>query len=109
MCTELYWALRGGPGDPGELGSPGGKVVLYFPGDLRGPVGQDEYCGRMVRVVQVVQVIQVVRLVMMISLDDMHSENMWFSSSKPSNYREKWRCHACEGRRRKVENRAVFW
>ena len=43
----------------------------------------------------------------------MHSENIWFSWSKPSNYREKLICHACDGRtderrRRKVENRAVF-
>ena len=33
----------------------------------------------------------------MISLEDMHSENMWFSWSKPSNYREKLRYHACDG------------
>ena len=33
----------------------------------------------------------------MISLDDMHSENIWFSWSKPSNYRGKLRCHACDG------------
>ena len=35
----------------------------------------------------------------MISLDDMHSENIWFSWSKPSNYRGKLRCHACDGER----------
>ena len=51
----------------------------------------------------------------MISLDDMHSENMWFSWSKPSDYQdqEKLRCHACDVGRtedgRKVENSAVFW
>ena len=32
----------------------------------------------------------------MITLDDMHSENIWFSWSKPSNYHEKLRCHACD-------------
>ena len=49
----------------------------------------------MIQVVQVVHVIQVVR---MISLDDMHSENIWFSWYKPSKYREKLICHACDGR-----------
>ena len=34
----------------------------------------------------------------MISLDYMHSENIWFSWSKPSNYQEKLRCHACDER-----------
>ena len=64
--------------------------------------------GRVARAVEVVQVIQVLR---MISLDDMHSENIWFSWSKSSNYQEKLRCHACDIRthvRRKVENIAVF-
>ena len=103
VCTELYWALRGGPSDSGELGSPGGKGVTGFPGVLCGQVGRDEYCGRVVRVVQVVM------LVRMISLDDRHSESMWFSWSKPSNYQEKLRYQACDGRRRKVENRAVSW
>ena len=37
-----------------------------------------------------------VQLVRMISLDDMHSENIWFSWSKSSNYQEKLRCHACD-------------
>ena len=35
----------------------------------------------------------------MISLDDMHSEIMWFSWSRSSNYREKLRCHARDMRR----------
>ena len=34
----------------------------------------------------------------MISLDDVHSENIWFSWSKSSNYRGKLRCHACDER-----------
>ena len=67
---------------------------------------------QVILVVQVVQVVQVVTLARTTSLDDMHSENIWFSWSKSSNYRGKLRCHACDGRtnggRRKVENRAVF-
>ena len=66
----------------------------------------------MIQVIQVMQVIQVVQVVRMISLDDMHSENIWFSWSKPSNYRGKLRFHARDIRTedggRKVENRAVF-
>ena len=52
-----------------------------------------------------------VQVVKMISLDEMHSENVCSSRSKPSNYQEKLRCHAFDERtdkRRKVENRAVF-
>ena len=59
--------------------------------------------------VQEVQVIQVIR---MISLDDMHSENKWFSWCKPSNYRGKLRSHGRdEGTDggRKMENSAVFF
>ena len=71
-----------GPGDPCVLGGPGG------PGGPGDPGGQD------------------------VSLDDMHSENVWFSWSKPSNYRGKLRCHVCDRRtykrRRKVENRAML-
>ena len=32
----------------------------------------------------------------MISIDYMHSENIWFSWSKSSNYPGKFRCHACD-------------
>ena len=69
---------------------------------------------KVTQVVQVVWVVQVVRVARTTSLDDMHSENIWFSWYKPSKYREKLICHACDGgrtdggRRRKVENRAVF-
>ena len=42
--------------------------------------------------------VQVVRVVRRIGLDDMHSENIWFSGSKPSNYRRKLRCHARDRR-----------
>ena len=52
---------------------------------------------QVIQVVQVVQVIQVVRVVRTISLDNMHSENLWFSGSKPLNYRGKLRYHACDG------------
>ena len=69
---------------------------------------------RVFQVVQVVQVIQVVRMVRIISPDDIQSENLWFSGSKPSNYKGKVRSHACDavtdrGRRRKVKNIIVFW
>ena len=49
-----------------------------------------------IQVIQVVQVVQVVGVVRTISLDDMHSENIWFSESKPSNYRGKLKCQACD-------------
>ena len=32
-----------------------------------------------------------------VSLDDMHSANIWFLWSKPLDYWEKLRCHACNG------------
>ena len=51
---------------------------------------------KVTQVVQVVGVVQVVRVARTTSLDEMHSENIWFS---------------CDGRtkgRMKVENRAVF-
>ena len=51
--------------------------------------------------------VQVVIVVRMISLDNMNFENIWFSWSKPSNYQERMRCHAPDGRtygQRKVEN-----
>ena len=70
---------------------------------------------KVTQVVQVVWVVQVVREARTTSLDDMHSENIWFSWYKLSKYRKKLICHACDGRtdertdeRRKVENRAVF-
>ena len=50
----------------------------------------------MVQVVQAIQVLQVVSVIRIISLDDMHSENIWFSWSKSLNYQEKLRCHACD-------------
>ena len=34
----------------------------------------------MVQVIQVIQVVQVVQVVRTISLDDMHSENIWLTS-----------------------------
>ena len=47
-----------------------------------------------IQVIQVIQVVQVVQVVRMITLDDMLSENIWFSWSKSSNYQGKLRCHA---------------
>ena len=59
-----------------------------------------------------VWLVQVVRVARTTSLDDIHSEDIWFSWYKPSKYREKLICHACDGGRtnggRKVENSAVF-
>ena len=52
---------------------------------------------QVIKVVQVIQVFQVVSVVRMISLDDKHPENIWFLWSKPLNYREKLRCHVCDG------------
>ena len=37
-----------------------------------------------------VRAVRVVRVVRVISLDDMHSENIWFTGSKPSNSLEKF-------------------
>ena len=54
---------------------------------------------QVIQLIQVVQVVQVVRVVRTISLDDMHSENIWFSCYKPSKYREKLIRHACDGGR----------
>ena len=51
-------------------------------------------CNGLYWAVHMVEVIQVVKVV---SLDDMHSGNIWFSGSKQSNYRERLRCHACDG------------
>ena len=39
-----------------------------------------------VQVVQVVQVVNVVHVVKVVSLDDMYSESIWFTWSKPSDY-----------------------
>ena len=48
--------------------------------------------------VQLVRLVQVVRVARTTSLDDMHLENIRFSWYKPSKYREKLICHACDGR-----------
>ena len=52
---------------------------------------------KVTQLVQVVWLVQVVRVARTTSLDDMHSENIWFSWYKPSNYQEKLICHACDG------------
>ena len=51
-----------------------------------------------IQVIQVVQVVQVVGVVRTISLDDMPSEIKCFSCYKPSKYRKKLICHACDER-----------
>ena len=57
-----------GPGDQASQGGPGGLVVRWSGGQMvRWSDGQ------------------VVRVVRVVSLDDVLSENTWFSSSKSSN------------------------
>ena len=73
--TWLHWDLIGWGG--------------HWSGGSSGPV---------IQVIQVIQVVQLVQVIRSISIDDMHSENIWFSWSKSSNYREKLRCHACDRR-----------
>ena len=68
-CNVLYYQRRG---VPGGLGGPDGS------GDLLGLV---RLVG-MVKSGRVVQVVQVVRGARMISLDDTHSENIWWSCSR---------------------------
>ena len=53
---------------------------------------------QVIKVIQVVPLVRVVRVARTTSLDVMHSENIWFSLYKPSKYREKLICHACDGR-----------
>ena len=53
---------------------------------------------QVIQLIQEVQVVQMAQVVQVVSLDDIHSENIWFSWSKLSNYQEKLRCHACDGR-----------
>ena len=63
---------------------------------------------QVVQLVWVVQVVKVVQVARMISLEPMHSENIWFKWSLPSNYQEKLRCHVCDKQtegERKVEDR----
>ena len=100
-CTGLYWAALGCnelycPGCPGGQGGPGGPCDpcdLGDPGDSGGPGGPGVQVVQVVHVDQVVHVVHVVQVVQVVSPDDMHSENIWFS-----NYQEKFRCHACDGR-----------
>ena len=54
---------------------------------------------KVTQVVQVVRMVQVVRVARTTSLDDMHSENIWFSWYRPPKYPEKLICHTCDGGR----------
>ena len=75
-CTGMYWAVLGSSGVLDltrlhwDLIGWGG----YWSGGSGGPV------------IQVVQLVQVVQVARMISIDDMHSENIWLSWSKSSIY-----------------------
>ena len=73
---QMGRTVLGGPRDPGGLGVPIRKGDLG--GHWSGWLGVIRVVG-VVRVVQGVQMFHVVRVVRMISLDDMHSENIWFS------------------------------
>ena len=59
----------GGPGCEGCQGGPGGPCGPHSPGCQGGPGGQP----------------------------DIHSESLWLTWSKPSDYSEKLRCHTCDG------------
>ena len=62
-------------------------------------VHMDNHTGfQVVHLVKGVQVVQVVRVVRIISPGDMHSGDILFLRSKPSNYQEKLGCHACDER-----------
>ena len=105
-CTGLYWTVLGCTGlywdvleytelDCLHWDLIGGVVTGHWSGSSDGPVIQ---VIQVIQVVEVVEVVEVVQVVRMISIDDVHSENIWFSWSKSSNYREKLRCHAHDGR-----------
>ena len=68
-----------------------------------------QWAQQVVHVDHVDQVNQVIQVVQVISLDDMHSDNIWFSWSKLSRKVEMSREERTDGGGRKVENRAVFW
>ena len=98
------------PGGQGCLGGPGDQGCQCGPG---GPGGQGVQVVQVVQVVntvQVVNVVQVVRVFQVVSLDGMYSESIWFTWSKPSDYWEQLRCHACDRRTDTLicESRAVF-
>ena len=61
-----------------------------------GPSGLRSSCGRGDRASQGGPGGQVVKVVRVATLDDMFSENIWFSCPKSSNNWEKLRCHACD-------------
>ena len=90
--TRMYWSLLDLTGLHWDLIGWGG----HWSGGSGGPL---------IQVIQVVQVVKGVQVVRKISIDDMHSENILFSWSKSSNYREKLR----RTNGPKVGNSAVFW
>ena len=112
MAAHQFWAVPGCAGsDAGMYRAVLSCIWLYWA--LLALTGL-YWAVKVVQVIQVIQVVQVVGVVRTISLDDMPSEIKCFSCYKPSKYRKKLICHACDERtdertnRRKVENRAVF-
>ena len=88
-CTGMYWDVLG---CTGLHWSVLGSTWLYL--DVLGCTGLSRWSNvdqvdQMNQVIQVVQVVQVVKVVRMISVDDMHSDNICFSWSKPSNYKSR--------------------
>ena len=67
-CTVLYWSILDLTGLHLDLIGWGG----HSSGGSGGPV------------IQVIKVVQVVQVVRMISIDDMHSENMWYGLNHQS-------------------------
>ena len=104
---QVWWHWR-----EGEKGSPDEKkkirwfddhhimrIVIWSMMINEYTVQMDNHTGfQVVHLVKGVQVVQVVRVVRIISPGDMHSGNIWFLWSKPSNYWEKLGCHARDGR-----------
>ena len=78
-------------------GGQGGRSVHDGRG---GPSCPDGFCGPLDpgMASQGAPGCQVIRVVMVATMDDMLSENIWFSGSNSSNYRGKLRCHSCDGR-----------
>ena len=83
-CQKSDWKVKGLTGVTRDA-----RVTMAFIEGDRG--GEEEWGGGegkdVAQVIQVIQVVQVVRVVRIISLDYIHSENIQFLWSKPSNYR----------------------
>ena len=72
------------------------KSVKIYTGQKKFTLTPSVASVTIIRYVQMLQVVQVLQVVKVVSFDDMHSENIWFAWSKPSDYGDKLRCHACD-------------